>query len=387
MTEFESNLISLIKSGLSGERCSISNSLDWEMVYKYAVRHHIVILCYYGIINSGIVLSKDIFDRFKSAAYKHIYISNNQLFEISRIKKAFDVEKISYCFLKGSILKSKYQKAELRYMGDADVLIRSEQYEKITEILKSMGYEYSHETDNHFVWNNKGKLMLELHTSPVSEYNKDFTRYYGDGWKFFDSDNSSYLIENHYVFIFAHFAKHYRNGGAGIKYINDLYVYNKAYPDMDNEYISSQLEKLGLLEFYRNVMKTVEVWFNKKTPDVVTDCITNRVFKSGAYGTADDHIISKQYKNTKAGETVFKGRAKKALQSVFPRYETVCKIYPITAKIPILLPFMWVYRWFEVLFTRRHHISKTFNSIKVLNNANVNSFKEELLLVGLDFND
>ena len=111
------------------------------MVYKYAVRHHIVILCYYGIINSGIVLSKDIFDRFKSAAYKHIYISNNQLFEISRIKKAFDVEKISYCFLKGSILKSKYQKAELRYMGDADVLIRSEQYEKITEILKSMGYE------------------------------------------------------------------------------------------------------------------------------------------------------------------------------------------------------------------------------------------------------
>ena len=39
--------------------------------------------------------------------------------------------------------------------------------------------------------------------------------------------------------------------------------------------------------------------------------------------------------------------------------------------LPILLPFMWVYKWFEVLFTRKENFKKTVNNIKAMDDEKI----------------
>ena len=49
----------------------------------------------------------------------------------------------------------------------------------------------------------------------------------------------------------------------------DIWLYNKAYPNMDCEYIEKELKKLKLYDFYLNVCETLKVWFEEKEPTAV----------------------------------------------------------------------------------------------------------------------
>ena len=42
-------------------------------------------------------------------------------------------------------------------------------------------------------------------------------------WEKLDK-NGGFSMEEHFVFCVCHLAKHYRDGGAGIKYLTDIYI-------------------------------------------------------------------------------------------------------------------------------------------------------------------
>lgn len=385
MNETQIGIISLIKSAITGEKAVISKDFDWQNAIKVVKKHQIAPLIYYGIINSCIKVSEDLLSLLENTTCQCIALNHNQIFELENIYKAFNESGIEYMPLKGAVLKKLYPKPEMRVMGDGDILIKAEQYEIIRDAMQSLGYTEFIESDHELIWN-KRNIHIELHKRLIPSYNKDYYSYYGDGWRFAKPDaGSCYKMsdEDTFVYIFTHYAKHYRDGGIGIRHITDLYIYLISNPKIDKKYIETELNKLGLLKFYKNTINTIDVWFNNKQANDISDFITDRIFESGSYGTYVSHILSGAVKYSNFGKNA---KFKKVFNLIFPPYKDMSRKYPVLKKIPLLLPFVWTGRIINILFTKKYKIAERRKELNYMSEENIAKYKKELNYVGIDFN-
>ena len=56
-------------------------------------------------------------------------------------------------------------------------------------------------------------------------------------------------LEDEYIYNLIHLVEHFQNGGVGIRFVMDVYIYNRI-ETIDWEYIEAELAKLGLWEFF-----------------------------------------------------------------------------------------------------------------------------------------
>lgn len=385
MNNLQIGIIGLVKSAVKGEKTVLPNDFNWTAALRLAKKHQIIPLIYYGIINSGIRIPEDVFSQIENISYKSIAVSHNQLYELENLYRAFDKNDIKYMPLKGAVIKQLYPKPEMRMMGDADILIKTEQYEKIRAIMRNAGFKEAVESDHELVWDKKG-LCFELHKRLIPSYNRDYYAYYGDGWNFArprSKNRFEMSDDDTFIYIFTHYAKHYRGGGIGIRHITDLYIYLSAKPDLNKEYIETELKKLKLFDFYNNTIHTINVWFNGEQSDTMSDFITEKIFESGSYGTYKAHIMSGAVKASKSGGNV---RIKRIVKLIFLPYKYMCDKYPVLIKAPFLLPVMWLVRIADVIFNKRDKIARQRKELDYITDDKIAEYKKELNFVGLDFN-
>lgn len=391
MDELQTGIIALIKSALTGEKAEISENFDWDNALNTAKEHQITPLIYYGVRYSGLEPSSEIMQFLELATYKNIAVSQNQLYALEGIYKAFDENRIDYMPLKGSVLKFVYPKPEMRAMGDADILVKQEQYDKIRAVMTELGFKEIRESDHELVWNKKGILYVELHKRLIPSYNKDYYAYYGNGWQLSKpcSDKASRFeltAEDQMIYLFTHFSKHYRNAGIGIRHLVDLWVYRQSQKNSDEAYIRRELEKLQLYSFYQNVVATLAVWFEGAKETEISEFITDFIFNSGVYGTHETRILAGTYRQSKSIENIKSIRIINTVKVVFLPYSHMKKKYPTLIKFPFLLPLFWIVRAFDVLLFKRKQISTQIEDFKATNGKNISDYGNALKFVGLDFN-
>ena len=66
-------------------------------------------------------------------------------------RAAFEKNGIAHMPLKGILMKQLYPRPDMRIMGDADILIRVEQYEKIKPLLEELGFAEKLESDHELI--------------------------------------------------------------------------------------------------------------------------------------------------------------------------------------------------------------------------------------------
>ncbi len=389
MNDFEKGIIELIKSGLTGNIAKMPADFDWNTAYDFSNKHQIMPLIYYGVINSGLSVPADISGNMELVTYKHISYSHNQLYALDALFKAFDQNKTDYMPLKGSLLKYIYPKPEMRPMSDADILIKTEQYDKIRAIMQKCGFSKVTQSDHEFIWRKEGIINIELHKRLIPSYNKDYYAYYGDGWRLAKPKSGSRFEmtdEDNLIYIFTHYAKHYRDGGIGVRHITDLYVYLSVKPKLNMKYVYAELEKLELLRFFENTVYTIGVWFNGKSETDISNVITDTVFGSGSYGSYSSRIIAQAYKKSKSAKTGKNVRLKLAVDLIFPSYNNMCIKYPFLKKVPVLMPVMWAVRWITAIFAKKVNIKRQSGVLKISSAENIDDYSKTLKYVGLDFN-
>ncbi|MBP3626429.1 MAG: nucleotidyltransferase family protein [Clostridia bacterium] len=380
-------LIKLIKSGLTGENLGPIDIADFDELVNIAAAHQILMTLYYGVLNSKVDIPEDRFLSLKNASLKLLFIGKNQLFELNRIFDALGAENIPFVPLKGTVLKDLYPTPEMRHMTDADIFIRTEQLDKIASVMEKLGYEYKYDSDHETVYSLSDKLAVEFHKRLIPSYNNDFYKYYENYWDRLDPQNPILSDEDQFIYCLAHLAKHYRDGGAGIKYLIDIYVILKK-QNINLDYVFDELRKLQLDTFAKNIFKTVNVWFEGEESDEITELITEKVFSSGAYGKKSDKTIAAAYKKTATqNENRNTLRFKKLLIFFFPPFSAMAEKYPFLKKIPILLPLTWILRFIKVLFNGRiKYLKPSVKSFKISTAENISEYERELRAVGLDFN-
>ena len=261
----QQGIVALIRSGLTGEKLRLPDGFDMERAGRQMIRHQIQPLCYVGAVNCGVERNLPAMKLLFQHYCRSLQHSEGQMNAAEQLFRAFDAEGIDYRPLKGCRMKGLYPRAEMRPMGDADVLVCSKQYDRIRSVVEKLGYQEQVESNHELIWNRKD-LHLELHKRLIPSYNKDYYRYFGDGWRLAKVEEGTRFgmtCEDEYVYLFTHFAKHYRDGGIGCRHVTDLWVYRKAYPEMNEEYVAAELKKLRLFEFEQNIRRVTAVWFEE----------------------------------------------------------------------------------------------------------------------------
>lgn len=385
MNALQRGIINIICSALTGETLSIPKDFSLSDGALLARRHKIEALFYYGALNCGISSDEKAMRELFVSVCQNIAVSERQMHSVNEIFTAFDKAEIEYMPLKGTLLKDMYPKREMRSMGDADILIKTEQYDKIKAVMQSLRYDEILESDHELIWDNKGLCHIELHKRLIPSYNKDYYSYFGDGWRLATVKNGtrySMTDEDQMIYLFTHFAKHYRDAGIGIKHLTDLWVYRRCKPTLDEDYIKKELSKLQLYDFYLNILNTLSVWFEGKAADEKAELITAVIFDSGVYGTGKAHILSEGLKASKSTSFV---RLRKYLRLIFPKFKDLSNKYPILERHPILLPLMWVRRALNI-FTKHTQVKATIDKVDKMRPGDIKSYQDSLNFVGLDFN-
>lgn len=385
----QQGILVLIKSGLTGEKAVLPEGFEFANSIEIAKKHQISTILYYGALNCRVSQELPEMQKLFLSVCQNIACSEQQMHEINNIFSAFSKAEIEYMPLKGTLLKKIYPKSEMRTMSDADILIRMAEYEKIRDIMLDLGFAEGEVTDHEIKWH-KPWLYVELHSRIIPSYNKDYYAYFGDGWRLAkkcDGTRYSMTDEDQMIYLFTHLAKHYRNGGIGIKHMTDLWVYKSKIENLNEAYIAEELQKLQLSKFYKNIMYTLDVWFADSKTIHMTDFITDFIFESGAYGTKKNRIIADGVKTAKVSDrSAVASRFKRICDMIFLPYSGMCIKYNILKRIPVLLPVFWGVRWCDTLLNKRKNLDKLTVSINDMTVKNIESFSDALNYVGLDFN-
>lgn len=381
----QQGILTLVKSAVTGEKLTLPAEFDLDAALPPIKAHKIAPLVYEGVVHCGVSQQNAVQLLFQSSC-RAFQVNERQMRAIDRICAAFEEAGVAYMPLKGSILKALYPQPALRLMGDADILIRSEQYTQITAIMERLGFRRSKALDYEYTWRNDA-LHVELHRRLFSPQKKDLFAYYGDGWgkaKLQKGMRYAMTPEDTMIYLIAHFAKHYRGSGIGCRHMVDLWMYLRSHPDLDQAYIEAELEKLRLLVFWQHVRRTIAWWFEGGSPDDITEMISGMVFASGSWGNSTSAAIADGMRNQKEKPGTARGRVSYVLHRVFPGKEKLHLQYPVLDQAPWLLPAVWIYYIIGKVFLHKTTWQQHASNLQSLTADNMESRQQMLRAVGLE---
>ena len=386
MDIIQKGILTLLKSAVTGEKYSLPETFDLDAALSEIKRHKIYTLAFEGAITCGIPRSNPVMQQLFQKYCRDLLVSEAQMREIQRLCQAFDENGIDYMPLKGCNMKKRYPKPELRLMGDADILIREAQYPQIVPIMESLGFVFQCESDHELIWKSSG-LYLELHKRLIPSYQKDLSPYFEDCWERSRiSEERCHMMtpEDEWLYLFTHFAKHFRDSGIGCRHVTDLWVFLRCFPELDEAYIDQVLEKLQLLKFHGYMKKLIKVWFEEETPEELSEVMTDYIFVSGNWGSNASSVLSGILRN--AGKVGYiNGKAQYLWRYAFPDLENMQRRHKILKKAPWLQPGMWGVRLvYKVLFDKQD-LKRREQELSVITQDNLRMRKEFLDFVGLPY--
>jgi len=222
----------------------------------------------------------------------------------------------------------------------------------------------------------------------IPSYNQDYYAYFVDGWNL-AAEHAGHCWnmtpEDEWIYLFTHFAKHFRDGGIGCRHVVDLWVYRRANPNLKEAYVREELRKLQLLEFYENTLRLMAVWFEQAEADEKTDFLTEFIFASGSWGQMESQVLSVVLRSSRNSVLGFSGKLTYFWKNTFPPVELLWGKYTILKKYPWLLPAVWLVRpFYKLLFERRSLEAKKKN-MDSISREKLQEQERLLQYIGLDY--
>ncbi len=353
----------------------VPDNLDWDKLFYAAQKHKVAHLFYDVLKRSEISLEKDIEEKFLKAQKSTLKKSAVFDAELEYISEAFSDNKIKFLPLKGAVIKKLYPDPSMRTMSDLDILLFEKDRKKAKEIMLSSGYEITLDDVTHEdVFLKPPLLNIELHYSPVpidhSEYN-----YYKNKISQLLNPENPWFYEDQYIFLIVHTAKHFRNGGIGVRAIADIFFFNQ-HDFSDKNYIENELKKLSLSDFEKQMKKLGNMWFAGGEENDDLKLIGNYILGSGAFGLNKQLTLSnKKVQNGSKNSFIF--------SRIFPSKNKMVSAYPSLKRFPFLLPVFWVTRIFNAFFFKKDKLKSDIKSVQNINNNNVENLEKVLEKSGL----
>ena len=235
----------------------------------------------------------------------------------------------------------------MRTSCDIDILVHEDDAERAASFLvDKLEYTRQGKSAHDISLYSPNKNHIELHydlleddyANSASEVLRKVweTAYLCDGYQY------KYAMPDEMLYFYhiAHMAKHFIEGGCGIRPFIDLWILDRL-EDADHDRRNDLLEKGNLLQFATVAQKLSRVWFEYESHDDVSAQMEHYILLGGVYGTTENRVKVQQQKKG--------GKFKFLCSRIFMPYEELKFKYPILQKHKWLTPIMEIRRWFNLL--------------------------------------
>lgn len=357
-------LFSILRSILNGDQVSdadkqlVTEDLLKDIV-KLASKHDIAHLVALGIINNELV-DEQTKSQLQQIVFRAVYRYEKQNYELKQVCEALEKAQIPFIPLKGSVIRKYYPEPWMRTSCDIDVLVHEKNLRTaVSYLVENLNYT-EHEQNSHDIslFSPSGN-HIELHYDLVENHIADSpSEILADVWNVVElKEGYSYHYEMpddmFYFYHVAHMAKHFENGGCGIRPFIDLLILDNL-QGVNRKKRDEILEQGNLLKFANVARKLSRIWLTNEPYDLLSKQMEDYILRGGVYGNNENRITVQQQKKG--------GRIKYALSKIFIPYDVIKFHYPILQKHKWLTPFMEVRRWFKLIFCG--HAKRTINELK-----------------------
>lgn len=329
----------------------VAQQMDWHLMLRMAKKHNLIPFLF-------VSMDATTPDEVRSEVTRIYYQNVGQMIQQNAYSETLfaSLRKVGipYLPLKGFALRPLYPDPVLRSCYDLDILFLQKDREALQGILEEQGFSLTLR-ELHQDTYQKDFVTIEAHISLVEPHGKGES-YYKDIWPHLISEDGvahAFTAEDFYVYHLLHMFKHMKNGGCGVRSIVDVWLWRKNHPEMDEAYLKSQYEILGLTKFATVAESLAKAWFEGEPLNEDLDLIESFILSGGAYGTLERHA------QMHAGTKKLGSRFKYLMRRLFLARHHMIPNYPILERAPILLPVCWVIRFFRILFSpRRQEIKR-----------------------------
>lgn len=373
----------LIRSEILDEKITPASpsAEDLRGAYEFSKTHDLGHLTAEAILkNFSSVIDAKFKGELEKSVYTAIYRYKRIEHELGRITELFSENKIPHVLLKGILVRKYYPKPYMRTSCDIDILVKAEDIERARELLiSSLDYKFDAKSDHDVAFFTPTGLHFEMHyslieTDVVDELDAPLLCAWDECELL--SGEYTYTLKQplFYYYHIAHMAKHYVNGGCGIRPLIDLYFLDTK-GDFTPAPCEEILKKGGILTFCEAARKLSGVWLLGREHSDLTRTMEEYILHSGVYGTMENKISTSRVK---------KGGARYVLGRIFMPYSKLIYTYPSLEGRKILTPIYEIRRWLRIIFSGRRRAA--VNEVKsALTKSEGDISKTEKMLNDLGF--
>lgn len=346
MADVSEVMIKLIKCALTGAKYEHKTSDDeLAEMFEKSYEHDLAHLVGYALKNSGLLDGSEMEPVYTNYIMAAVYRYEKINYELTILCDALEKAKIPFIPLKGAVIRKYYPEPWMRTSCDIDVLVHKEDLESAVEYLRhnlnySGGSRGSHDIGLH----SPAGVYVELHFDLVEEGRaKNAIKILSTVWnnsRLCDGSDYRYEMTDEFFYFYhiVHMAKHFEDGGCGIRPFIDIVILDNM-ADADVKKRDKLLNDGKLFEFAQACRRMSKVWFGDECGDETTGYMQSYVLSGGSYGTTYNRVAF----NKKRGFFHY------LMSRAFAPYTMLKRYYPILEKHAWLMPFMQVRRWCMLL--------------------------------------
>ncbi len=273
-----------------------------EEIYRLAQSHGVTALVYEFLQKLGFEAPDSAeYRAFTEQYYKAVVKETEQDIAFSEVCGALREGGAEVMPIKGIVCKHYYPKTYYRSMTDVDILYRGISRDYVHDIMESLGYTMSGSTASyHDTFVKPPHVSVELHESPVSK--KDLSAPYFDTVFTRAVANADQTLamtrEDEYIYMLAHAARHFFDGGLGVRPLLDIYLFRLKFSEsLDKKYVKKILKSVKLENFEKGMLELVGCWFEGRDSEFVNRELEEFFLSCKPHGTGENSRLSRAARN------------------------------------------------------------------------------------------
>lgn len=384
MNDITTVLMQLIKSEVC--RTALEVSLSDNMLsdlYTLSKAHDLAHLVGNALDRYQLLSNNGIGTAFRQHVFSSVYRYERLNYSYEEICVALEQAAIDFLPLKGAVVRNMYPEPWLRTSCDIDILVRKEELNTAASVLtERMGYTIKSRSPHDISFVSPNGIVIELHFELIEDkFANEANQVLRSVWEHSHSaERGSHHYEMDdamfYFYHIAHMAKHFEEGGCGIRPFIDLWLMEdkKAYWNKETIRLLRQGE---LYIFAQSVRELSKVWFSGKNHSSITEAMESFILNGGVYGTLENQFSVRQKR--------LGGKWSYVCSRVFIPYNELSCQYPILKEHPLLTPIYELCRLYALMFGRKKNLrTQCINKIQTITDEQATKTAKLLKDIGLE---
>lgn len=275
---------------------------------------------------------------------------------LSQAAARLEAEKIPYLLVKGAACRSLYPRPEHRPSTDEDILVFRRDMGRAEQVLLDLGYSRGPEAAENDVHSFFGPMLhVELHQALTEE--QALERLLEEKLSapiYFSLEGEKIRTlppQEHFLYLTAHFYKHFLSGGLGIRQVADMVLMARQ-PGIQWDAVWAELRRMGTQTMVCGVLEIGEAYLGLSSIPVPADVrkrspgpgpLLADILEAGVFGASS--MERKHSSLVTIGAAQGNTEKTSLIRTAFPKAKQLSGRYPYLKARPWLLPVAWSSRF------------------------------------------